>query len=250
MLSPRQFGIHGDFVVEITEGDEGLTISVADAAAQRTISWSQLRAATDPDFAQAMRQQDAEESQRLGRRLRALREDRGFSQRDLAALVGMSSPQLSKIEKGKSDLRFSTVQTLLRAVGANLDDISGPEALELSQKAIRKAAEAQGVGKDFMARLLTASPRSSVPALLQRAFGWQIRDLASGDVPPSQPAGFVFKSIRQQDATGSPMVTLARQVAEIVHHHAELAPLPGSPIGCHDGTHPAGRRSDPPKCAP
>ena len=229
LLSPSRFGIHGDFVVELTEGDECLTITVADAAAARTISWSHLRAATDPDFAQAMRQQDAEESRRIGCRLRALREDRGFSQRDLAALVGMSSPQLSKIEKGTSDLRFSTIQTLLRAVGASLDDISGPEALELSQKAIRKAAEAQGVGKDLMERLLAVSPRSSVPALLQRAFGWRIRDLASGDVPPSQQAGFVFKATRQQNATGSPMVALARRVAEIVHHHAELAPYRGVP---------------------
>ena len=228
-FSPRQFGIHGDFMVELTEGEEGLTITVAGADAERTISWSQLRAATDPDFAQAMRQQDAEESRRLGRRLRALREDRGLSQRDLAAFVGMSSPQLSKIEKGTSDLRFSTVQTLLRAVGATLNDISGPEALELSQKAIRKAAEAQGVGKDLMERLLEVSPRYSVPDLLQRAFGWQVSDLASGNVPPPQHAGFVFKTTRQQDATGSPMVGLARRVAQVVHHHAELAPFRGVP---------------------
>ena len=86
---------------------------------------------------------------RIGRRLRALREDRGLSQKDLAALVGMSGPQLSKIEKGTSDLRFSTVQTLLRAMGATLEDISGPGALERSQKAIRSRTEAHGVGRDL-----------------------------------------------------------------------------------------------------
>ena len=228
-LSPRQFGIQGDFVVALAEGDEGLAIAVASADAERIITWSQLRAATDPDFAQEMRRQDAEESRRLGRRLRALREDRGLSQKNLAALVGMSGPQLSKIESGASDLRFSTVQTLLRATGATLNDISGPEALELSQKAIRTLAEAQGVGRDLMERFFAITPRGSVPALLQRAFGWDIRDLASGDVSPPQLAGFIFKATRQQDATVSPLVALARRAAKVVRDHAELPPFRGVP---------------------
>ena len=148
-LSPRQFGIRGAFEAVLAEGASGLAITVTGTAAERTITWSQLRAAADPDFAQEMRRQDAEESRRIGRRLRALREDRELSQKDLAALVGMSGPQLSKIEKGTSDLRFSTVQTLLRAMGATLDDISGPGALERSRKAIRSRTEAHGVGRDL-----------------------------------------------------------------------------------------------------
>ena len=228
-LSPRQFGIHGDFVVALTEGDEGLAITLATADAERIITWSHLRAATDPDFAQAMRRQDAEESRRLGRRLRALREDGGLSQKDLAALVGMSGPQLSKIESGASDLRFSTVQTLLRATGATLTDISGPEALELSQKAIRTLAEAQGVGRDLMERFFAVAPRASVPALLLRAFEWDMSDLASGDIPTSQPVGIVFKTIGEQDTTVSPLVALARTATEIVHDQAELAPFRGVP---------------------
>ena len=69
------------------------------------------------------------------------REDRGLSQRDLAELVGMTPPQLSKIEGGYSDLRVSTVQTLLRAVGASFADIAGPDALEFSQKSLRSRAQ-------------------------------------------------------------------------------------------------------------
>ena len=148
-LSLRQFGIRGAFEAVLAEGASGLAITVTGTDAERTVTWSQLRAAADPDFAQEMRRQDAEESRRIGRRLRALREDRGLSQKDLAALVGMSGPQLSKIEKGTSDLRFSTVQTLLRAMGATLNDISGPGALERSRKAIRSRTEAHGVGRDL-----------------------------------------------------------------------------------------------------
>ena len=228
-LPARQFGIQGAFVVSLAEGEEGLAITVAGAGAERTITWSQLRAATDPEYAQEMRRQDAEESRRLGRRLRALREDHGLNQKGFADLVGMSSPQLSKIENGTSDLRFSTVQTLLRAMGGTLNDIAGPEALELSQKAIRNRAEAQGVGRDLMDRLLARAPRASVPALLRRAFDWDMSDLASGKVTPPQPVGVVFKSAQQQDATISPLVVLARMAAEIVRNHAELTPFRGVP---------------------
>jgi len=148
-LSPGRFGVRGAFEAALAEGAGGLAITVTGTDAERTITWSQLRAATDPDFAQEMRRQDAEESRRIGRRLRAVREDRGLSQKDLAALVGMSGPQLSKIETGTSDLRFSTVQTLLRAMGATLDDISGPGASERPQMAIRGRTEAHGVGRDL-----------------------------------------------------------------------------------------------------
>ena len=148
-LSLRQFGIRGAFEAVLAEGASGLAITVTGTDAERTVTWSQLRAAADPDFAREMRRQDAEESRRIGWRLRALREDRELSQKDLAALVGMSGPQLSKIEKGTSDLRFSTVQTLLRAMGATLNDISGPGALEGSRKAIRSRTEVHGVGRDL-----------------------------------------------------------------------------------------------------
>ena len=229
LLSPRRFGIRGDFEVALAEEDEGLAIVLASPDSERAVTWLQLRAATDPEFAQEMRRQDAEESRRLGRRLRALREDHGLSQKDLAALVGMSGPQLSKIENGTSDLRFSTVQTLLRTMGATLSDIAGPGALELSQRAIRRLAEGQGVGTDLMERIFENAPRGSVPALLQRAFNWSLGDLASGDVTPPEHAGAVFKTARHQDATVSPLVPLARRVAEIVHHHAKLAPFRGVP---------------------
>ena len=229
LLSPRRFGIHGEFEVALAEEDEGLAITLAGPDSERAITWSQLRAATDPEFAQEMRRQDAQESRRLGRRLRALREDHGLNQKDLAALIGMSGPQLSKIENGTSDLRFSTVQTLLRAMGATLDDIAGPGALELSQRAIRQQAAAQGVGTDLMERFFENAPRRSIPALLQRAFNWSVGDLASGDVTPPPQTGAVFKTTRQQDATVSPLVPLARRVTEIVCNHAELAPFRGVP---------------------
>lgn len=140
-LSPGRFGVHGTFEARLAEGESGLAITVTGTDAERTITWSQLRAVADPDFAREMRRRNAEESSRLGRRLRALRENRGLSQKDLAALVGMSGPQLSKIEKGTSDLRFSTVQTLLRAMGATLDDISEAGDSDRSGRTVARATQ-------------------------------------------------------------------------------------------------------------
>lgn len=228
-LAPSLFGVHGDFSVNLAPDDDGLAIQLASSETERTVSWSQLRAATDPEYAQEMRRQDAKESRRLGRRLRALREDRGLNQKDLAHLVGMSGPQLSKIENGASDLRFSTVQSLLRAMGATLEDISGPGALEISQRAIRKQLEVQGVGRELLDRLLKIAPRSAVPRLLKRAFGWDVDALASGELLPVSSFGLVFKSTRSATPPDSPLVALARTVSEVIHDQAELVPFEAPP---------------------
>ncbi|WP_419908259.1 helix-turn-helix domain-containing protein [Candidatus Poriferisodalis sp.] len=228
-IASRQLGIHGDFTVAPAEGEECLAIAIAAGGEVRTVSWLQLRALSDPEFAREMRRQDAEEARRLGSRLRALREDRELSQKDLAALVGMPSPQLSKIEKGNSDLRYSTVQSLIRSLGATLADISGPDAPELSQKAIRKHSKEHGVDNEFMDRLFSFTPRLAVSSLLERAFGWSIRGLAAGTVSQPSAAGLVFKSTRQQDASASPLVSLAQRVADVVHDHAVLVPYQDVP---------------------
>ena len=124
LLPPQRLGILGHFSVALAEDDDGLAITVATADAERDVTWSQIRGASDPHFAQEMRRQDVEESRRIGARLRALRLARGLSQKAVAASASMTTPQLSKIENGASDMRFSTVLALLRSMGATLDDIA------------------------------------------------------------------------------------------------------------------------------
>src|SRR5579864_4204375 len=87
VTSASTLGIPTDeFRLEV-DPDEALSVRAVDRAGHAVeISWTQLRAATDPEFAQEMRRRDGEESRRLGLRLRALREDRNLSQRNLAAL--------------------------------------------------------------------------------------------------------------------------------------------------------------------
>ena len=227
---PTLFGVAEDFTVRL-HLDESPALQLVMQSSARELSWSQIRAATDPDFALEMRRRDAEESRRLGRRLRALREDRELSQRDLAGLVGMSAPQLSKIESGTFDLRVSTVQTLLRAMGATFADISGPDALEVSQKSLRRIAEKAGVSRDLVDRVFARTPRSLLPRMFSRAFGWDLRSPTLGH-PGSTNLGLnvLFKASKStEDPSASPLLHLAVACSQVVRKNTELASYVGLP---------------------
>jgi transcriptional regulator with XRE-family HTH domain len=216
----------GDFEVE-PDLDEGLGVQVMRPSRSPTLlTWTQIRAGADPTFAQELRRREAEEARRIGLRLRALRDDKNLSQRNVAKLAGMSGPQLSKIESGSLDLRVSTVQSLLRAMGASLSDIAGPDAPEVSQKVVIKSAESAGVPREVTASLLGAAPRDMMARLLERAFGWRVSQLVSGQIPePSMLAGVAFKTTRAGKVpSGSAVVLLGRTIAGIVRTAAADSP--------------------------
>lgn len=233
-VRPTRFGVEGEFQVHFNAQDSPAVILSA-SGGDREISWIQVRTATDPKFAQEMRRQDAEEARRVGRRLRALREDRGLSQRDVAKLVGMPPSQLSKIESGSFDLRVSTVQTLLRVMGATFAEISGPDALEISQKELRRAAPKMGVPVDLVDRLFSRTPRSLTRRIFSRALAW---DLTSGDIVRASVAdlasNMVFKALRAKgDPASSPLLHLANACAEVVLpvvRVSAFSPLPAASV--------------------
>ena len=223
------FGIAAEEFRLDVDPDEALSLRAVTADGNTiNLSWAQIRAATDQAFAQELRRRDAEESRRIGLRLRALREDKNLSQRDVASLVDMSPPQLSKIESGTFDLRVSTVQALLRAMGATFADISDPEALEVSQRTLRKRAERAGVPSDLTDRLLARTPRDAVVRVLCRAFSWSREALLNG-VPesPGLSVEVAFKAVRAQEPGGSPLVNLAYTVSKVVRTVADLPSYSG-----------------------
>lgn len=191
--------------VELLSGDD---------VAQR-ISWAQIRTATDAAFAQHMRDLDAEESRRLGRRLKALREDRGMKQTDLAGTLNMSSPQLSKIEAGSHDMRVSTVRALLRALNATFADIAGPDVPEVSLRTVARRLASSGVDAAAARRLLYRLPRESTQSLIERVFGWDRETLVAGSTQVAPLSVAVqFKAPRPIQPELSPLVHLANAVAE------------------------------------
>src|SRR5262245_20082509 len=229
LLPASRFGLAGNFEVEPDE-EEGLSVRIVrPSGPPAVLVWTQLRSAADPAFAQELRRREMGEARRLGLRLRALREDKNLNQRDVANLVGMSQPQLSKIESGSFDLRVSTVQSLLRAMGGSLSDIAGPDAPEVSQRAVIKSAEKAGVPREVMTSLLADAPRNVMTRLIERAFGWRVDQLVTGQLPkPSIPAGVAFKATRAgKDPSSSPVVLLSHTIAGIVRNAAADSPTFG-----------------------
>lgn len=208
-ITAREFTIHVDpddpLSARVNMPDGGSTV----------LSWLRIRVATDADFAQEMRRRDTEQSRRLGLRLRALREDKNLSQRDLAAVVGMSPPQLSKIESGTFDLRVSTVQSLLRGMGATLADVASPDAPEISQRALRKKIEVAGVARDLAERLFAGCSRTSMIRLVAHGFGWTRELLVEGEPAALRVASALFKA-RTGYEGGGPGLRLAQTLGDAV----------------------------------
>ena len=62
-----------------------------------------------------------EQRERLGLRIRSLREAAGMNQVQLAELAGIQSSHLSRIEAGKYAVTFETVQAIAEALGMTVD---------------------------------------------------------------------------------------------------------------------------------
>jgi transcriptional regulator with XRE-family HTH domain len=169
-LDPNTLGIIGEFAASVADG--GAAVFIDSLAGRREVDWMVVRAATDPAFAQYLRERDGEEARRIGRRLRALRENRGMSQKMVASAADMPAPQLAKLEQGETDMRISTLRSLLRALGAEFADIAGPDAPEISAREVSKRAQRVGVPADVMKQLAEAVDPRELLDLVVRAFRW------------------------------------------------------------------------------
>ncbi|MFT4199833.1 helix-turn-helix domain-containing protein [Gordonia sp. (in: high G+C Gram-positive bacteria)] len=67
-----------------------------------------------------------EEMKLVGARLRALRNNRGWTLDDLAASAGMSPSTLSRLESGKRQPSLELLLPLTRQLGIGLDDLVSP----------------------------------------------------------------------------------------------------------------------------
>lgn len=61
----------------------------------------------------------------LGRRVRALREERGWTQSQLGDRAGMGYQEVARIERGEREPTWSTALKLADALGVALDDLRG-----------------------------------------------------------------------------------------------------------------------------
>jgi ribosome-binding protein aMBF1 (putative translation factor) len=122
-FDPARLGVTGEYTVYIAKTGRAVSIRTQDG--WREIDAMVVRANADPAFAQQLRERDRECARRIGRRLRALRENRGISRNAVAGKVGMSSRQLGKLERGDAGIWLPTISSVLRALGADATDLEG-----------------------------------------------------------------------------------------------------------------------------
>jgi transcriptional regulator with XRE-family HTH domain len=211
LLEPGPLGLAWEFEAEPAEG--GAAILIKTPEGEHEVDWMVVRSASDPDFARELRERDAEEAHRIGRRLRALRENRGITQKDAAAKADMSSPQLAKLERGATDMRISTLRGILRALNASFADVAGPDAPEVSLKALGKEAERFGVPREIVGRLGAALGPQHLADLLGRVFGWDPQDVAKGVLSSVPEAHAVLKRRSTTGDSSAGMILLAESLA-------------------------------------
>jgi transcriptional regulator with XRE-family HTH domain len=83
-----------------------------------------------------LRQQDAKEVNPIGRRLRELRKENDWTLAEVARRTGISVGTLSKLERGKTDLNFTSVNKLADGLGLPVSDLTNPGARLEGRRAI------------------------------------------------------------------------------------------------------------------
>lgn len=83
----------------------------------------------------------------MGERVAALREQLGWSQRDLARTSGLSQSTLSRVESGRREATAAETVLLAGALGATVPELTGDSPVS---REVRCAARATGEEVDAM----------------------------------------------------------------------------------------------------
>ncbi len=116
------------------------------------------------------------------------------------------APQLAKLEQGETDMRVSTLRSVLRALGASFADIAGPDAPEISVKELTKRAQRAGVPAEIVKRIAAAVDPRQLTEVIGRAFGWDPHNLVTGALSPPVPAAPV--TLKRRSTTGDENLAL------------------------------------------
>lgn len=92
-------------------------------------SWEDLKAARAGDSAVEAAYAAAKLAFELGEQVRGLREQRGWSQRDLAKLTGMTQPGIARFEAGGTTPTLPILQRIANAFDTTLSVQLKPKAV-------------------------------------------------------------------------------------------------------------------------
>jgi transcriptional regulator with XRE-family HTH domain len=202
----------------------------------KIVPWMDIRALADERLASHLADRASEQARSVGHHLRLLRARRGLSARELAERAGISPQSLSRIERGRHDIVFSTLQRLLAAMNLDLSDLAALGGSEVEPRQVQAALIASGLDRDTVARVLHGARNpADLLARVRRAFGWSPTDLAGPAAPPvlAHPAlAGRFKAQGRSSRAADTYVMYAHTIALLAEQAAErpgYTPPPDDP---------------------
>jgi Zn-dependent peptidase ImmA (M78 family)/DNA-binding XRE family transcriptional regulator len=118
---------------------------------------------------------------RIGRRLKALREDSGLSKKEVAERAGIGATRVTQVERGEVAFGMSLFVSLVRAMGGRVPEVAAPDAPEVSMRALVKIGETAGAQRPVLERIGAIVGRQRFPDALIRAYGWTQDALFAGE---------------------------------------------------------------------
>ncbi|MGB7290959.1 MAG: helix-turn-helix transcriptional regulator [Thermodesulfobacteriota bacterium] len=184
------------------------------------IPWSKIRLLSDDEFGAYMAKSAEQEAKKIGNRIRFLRESRNLKSKDVAFRAGITPQSLSRIEGGRHDIGFATLQKILTVMGYELSDlvIDEPQEEEKTFSALLRKLSKSGIDKNlvlekiiprWIQEALQESREESPEILVNEAaksvsdvFGWPVSEIWSKEtltIDRSPALNAFFKSRSRVD---------------------------------------------------
>ncbi|HVU57734.1 MAG TPA: XRE family transcriptional regulator [Puia sp.] len=177
------------------------------------IPWDKIRINSDVEFSRYMAQLAEEQAKNVGEKLKLLREKRGLKSLDLANRAGLTPQTISRIENGKTDVSYQTLQKILVAMGYDLKDLAedvDEGSAEKSMSYLLRRLAKTGIDINFLKTKIWPDTlqkallqyKGNIPDMLlneatsylSNIFGWSSKEIWSGNdlIIKSQPAAIAF----------------------------------------------------------
>ena len=204
------------------------------------ISWMDLRSQEDPAFAEFLIRTADDEARQVGARLRALRESRGLTSKQVAQTAGIAPMSLSRIELGRHDVVYRTLRKILAAMGLTLHDLAAAPA-EVDVDSLEERMVETGVSERLVQRISNALGRNAdrLADATERIFRWAPEDLLAGGRPELDAAPIAlghFKSAANQSPESATYTLWAYWIALLVDQAVVRAPaeIPENPYAIRE----------------
>jgi len=177
------------------------------------VPWDKIRINSDVEFSRYMALQAEEQAKGVGEQIKMLREKKGLKSFELADRAGLTPQTISRIENGRTDVSFQTLQKILVSMGYDLKDLVVDEKEEIGERnlanLLRRLAKT-GIDNQFLKNKIwphtlqkaISNHKNALPEMLlneavsylSNIFGWTNKEIWSGDdlIIKSKPAALAF----------------------------------------------------------